>query len=72
MGVRLGYIIVKMTLCTLLHNFDFEAIDPKLIFAPGCFLLADKNDVRMRMWKRDDKSEIVESQGQPQFLSMLN
>lgn len=68
MGVRLGYIIVKMTLCTLLHNFDFEALDPKLIFAPGSFLLTDKNDVRMRIWK----SETVESQGQPQFLSMLN
>lgn len=52
MGARLGFMMIRMALCTLLHNFDFQAIDEKLELLPGNILLADKNSIHMKISKR--------------------
>ena len=52
-GARMGYMMIRMALITLIHNFEFEAIDDKLDFTNATFVLADANHVRMRITKRN-------------------
>lgn len=57
MGARLGIMMIKMGLCTLLHNFDFKAVDKKLSFQPTNLLLTDENHIRLKISKREGKDE---------------
>lgn len=57
MGARLGIMMIKMGLCTLLHNFDFKAVDQKLSFQPTNLLLTDENHIRLKISKREGKDE---------------
>lgn len=51
-GARLGSMMVKMALCMLVYNFDFEAVDEKLEFMSSGFLLTDKNNIHLKISKR--------------------
>lgn len=36
----------------MLHNFDFEAVDQKLEFLPTGLVITDKNNIRLKIAKR--------------------
>lgn len=44
--------MVKLALCMLLYNFDFEAVDEKLEFMSSGFLLTDKHNIHLKISKR--------------------
>lgn len=48
----MGFIIVRMALCTLVHNFDFVAMDSELEFVPKGLFITDKNNIRLKITKR--------------------
>lgn len=45
--------MIKMALCTLIHDFDFVAVDRKVEFLPGAVALTDKNNIHMKIKKRN-------------------
>lgn len=45
--------MIRRALCTLVHDFTFEAVDQKLEFNPGAVLLSDMNHILMNIEKRD-------------------
>lgn len=49
--------MIKMALCTLLHNYEFEALDSKLRFSTGGFVLVDANKIRMKIFKRSIRNQ---------------
>lgn len=49
----MGFMMIKMALCTLLHNYDLSAVDSRIDFLTGCFVLVDKNKIRVKISKRE-------------------
>lgn len=52
-GARLGFIMVRMALCTIIHNFDIEAVDKELEFITSGFVPTDKNNIHLKISKRN-------------------
>lgn len=48
----MGFMMIRMALCTLIHGFNFVSIDEKLQFLPGSFGLAEKKNIHMKISKR--------------------
>lgn len=48
-------IMVKMALCTLIHHFDYVAVDREVEFLTGSLALMDKNNIRLKIAKRSRK-----------------
>lgn len=48
----MGFMMVKSTLCMLLHHYNFTAIDQKIKFKPVAGNLADENKIHMKIKKR--------------------
>lgn len=49
--------MIKMALCTLLFNYDFEANYSDIEFFPGSFVLVDKKKIHLKIAKRALKCE---------------
>lgn len=48
----MGFMMIRMALCTLIHSFNFKAIDEKLQFLPGTLGLSEKNNIHLKISKR--------------------
>lgn len=53
----MGYLMVRMSLITLIHNFNFQHVDDKFEFSSASFVLAEKNYIRMKIKRREIHSE---------------
>lgn len=52
-GIRMGFIMMQVQLCMLIHHFNFEAIDPEIKFRHGTVVLVDVNGIHLRIEKRN-------------------
>lgn len=51
-GAKMGQIMIQLSLCSLIHYFDFEAIDKEIKLKPGALVLTDINHTRMKIRNR--------------------
>lgn len=49
----MGFIMMQVQLCMLIHHFNFEAIDPEIKFRHGTVVLVDVNGIHLRIEKRN-------------------
>lgn len=48
----MGFSIVRMALCTLIHNYEFEAVDKLMQFLQPGFVVTDVNNFHFRVTRR--------------------
>lgn len=51
-GARLGFIMLRMALSTMIYNYNFEAVDEKIGFLKSGFILTDQHNIQLRISQR--------------------
>lgn len=45
--------MVRMAVCTIIHDFDIEAMDTELELMKTGFVTSDKNNIHLKITKRN-------------------